>query len=136
MNYLSPFPGNTKVIYRFIKQYCAHPNCFKYSVSTIKLIVFLLLFHDTEKYSFKNVVCKRIRKSLFCCVYPSYCSSKSEGIENKKGCLLGNLSADRTGLEPATSAVTGRHSNQLNYRSNIFMNIRLCQNGVQKYNNF
>ncbi len=25
--------------------------------------------------------------------------------------------ADRTGLEPATSAVTGRHSNQLNYRS-------------------
>ncbi len=24
----------------------------------------------------------------------------------------------RTGLEPATSAVTGRHSNQLNYRSN------------------
>ncbi len=28
-----------------------------------------------------------------------------------------SLSADRTGLEPATSAVTGRHSNQLNYRS-------------------
>ena len=27
--------------------------------------------------------------------------------------------ADRTGLEPATSAVTGRHSNQLNYRSSI-----------------
>jgi hypothetical protein len=27
------------------------------------------------------------------------------------------LKADRTGLEPATSAVTGRHSNQLNYRS-------------------
>ncbi len=26
--------------------------------------------------------------------------------------------ADRTGLEPATSGVTGRHSNQLNYRSN------------------
>ncbi len=25
--------------------------------------------------------------------------------------------ADRTGLEPATSAVTGRHSNQLNYQS-------------------
>ena len=30
------------------------------------------------------------------------------------------LPADRTGLEPATSAVTGRHSNQLNYRSIIF----------------
>lgn len=27
--------------------------------------------------------------------------------------------ADRTGLEPATSGVTGRHSNQLNYRSTI-----------------
>jgi site-specific DNA recombinase len=43
----------------------------------------------------------------------------SEG--NKKGTnhfLSGSsLSADRTGLEPATSAVTGRHSNQLNYRS-------------------
>ena len=28
--------------------------------------------------------------------------------------------ADRTGLEPATSAVTGRHSNRLNYRSVAF----------------
>ena len=27
--------------------------------------------------------------------------------------------ADRTGLEPATSGVTGRHSNRLNYRSAI-----------------
>ena len=25
--------------------------------------------------------------------------------------------AERTGIEPATSCVTGRHSNQLNYRS-------------------
>ncbi len=25
--------------------------------------------------------------------------------------------ADRTGFEPATSSVTGKHSNQLNYRS-------------------
>ncbi len=30
--------------------------------------------------------------------------------------------ADRTGLEPATSGVTGRHSNQLNYRSTRFEN--------------
>jgi hypothetical protein len=30
---------------------------------------------------------------------------------------LNYILADRTGLEPATSAVTGRHSNQLNYRS-------------------
>ncbi len=27
--------------------------------------------------------------------------------------------AVRTGLEPATSCVTGRHSNQLNYRTNL-----------------
>ena len=32
--------------------------------------------------------------------------------------------ADRTGLEPATSAVTGRHSNQLNYRSLIDITIK------------
>ena len=28
--------------------------------------------------------------------------------------------AERTGLEPATSGVTGQHSNQLNYRSAFF----------------
>ncbi len=41
--------------------------------------------------------------------------------KNEKGDnhFLNDLSpsADRTGLEPATSAVTGRHSNRLNYRS-------------------
>src|SRR5690348_9169097 len=31
--------------------------------------------------------------------------------------------AERTGLEPATSGVTGQHSNQLNYRSALF---RFC----------
>ncbi len=31
--------------------------------------------------------------------------------------------ADRTGLEPATSGVTGRHSNQLNYRSAMLIAI-------------
>ena len=30
-------------------------------------------------------------------------------------------SAVRTGLEPATSGVTGRHSNQLNYRTRILL---------------
>ena len=35
--------------------------------------------------------------------------SKTEAYEK--------VMADRTGLEPATSGVTGRHSNQLNYRS-------------------
>jgi hypothetical protein len=37
--------------------------------------------------------------------------------KNKKAQSMIELFADRTGLEPATSAVTGRHSNQLNYRS-------------------
>ncbi len=31
-----------------------------------------------------------------------------------------NFSAVWTGLEPATSCVTGRHSNQLNYQTLIF----------------
>ncbi len=31
-----------------------------------------------------------------------------------------NKLAERTGLEPATPGVTGRYSNQLNYRSNFF----------------
>ena len=29
--------------------------------------------------------------------------------------------AERTGLEPATSGVTGQHSNQLNYRSALYL---------------
>ena len=37
--------------------------------------------------------------------------------KNPQSFTLGGFIADRTGLEPATSAVTGRHSNQLNYRS-------------------
>jgi site-specific DNA recombinase len=41
------------------------------------------------------------------------------GNEKGQTGLLSRLSllADWTGLEPATSAVTGRHSNQLNYQS-------------------
>ncbi len=31
------------------------------------------------------------------------------------------VSADWTGLEPATSAVTGRQSNQLNYQSKLLL---------------
>ena len=40
-----------------------------------------------------------------------YCGNKIQNIHNH------TYLADRTGLEPATSGVTGRHSNQLNYRS-------------------
>ncbi len=45
----------------------------------------------------------------------------SSGFEKRK------ISADRTGLEPATSAVTGRHSNQLNYRS---ISSKTCSIGI------
>ncbi len=38
------------------------------------------------------------------------------------------FSADRTGLEPATSAVTGQHSNQLNYRS-WYLGLRFSRSG-------
>ncbi len=34
--------------------------------------------------------------------------------------------AERTGLEPATSGVTGQHSNQLNYRSTLKLLPRCC----------
>ncbi len=39
--------------------------------------------------------------------------------------------ADRTGLEPATSGVTGRHSNQLNYRSVMLLNNLVGGTGVE-----
>ncbi len=39
-------------------------------------------------------------------------AGKAEALANCVMCL-----AERTGLEPATPGVTGRYSNQLNYRS-------------------
>ena len=64
----------------------------------------------------------------------TFCSEKMIGVfpYNAKNTLVVACflylrrirQADRTGLEPATSAVTGRHSNQLNYRSkNFFKNV-------------
>ena len=35
---------------------------------------------------------------------------------------LKEVMAERTGLEPATPGVTGRYSNQLNYRSDVLAN--------------
>ena len=42
--------------------------------------------------------------------------------ENTQNCASLNVleMAERTGLEPATPGVTGRYSNQLNYRSAIW----------------
>ncbi len=51
----------------------------------------------------------------------------------KSNPLLNCFFAVRTGLEPATSAVTGRHSNQLNYRTRV---VRYFSNAVQRYGNF
>ena len=44
----------------------------------------------------------------------------SRTVGHKKGEIISpflNIVAERTGLEPATPGVTGRYSNQLNYRS-------------------
>ena len=41
-----------------------------------------------------------------------------------RGAFSWNL-AERTGLEPATLCVTGRYSNQLNYRSKLHQ-VKLC----------
>ena len=41
-------------------------------------------------------------------------------VERKQGEeILALTMAERTGLEPATPGVTGRYSNQLNYRSRL-----------------
>ena len=48
-------------------------------------------------------------------VFESHSISKHKTKNPQKGILC--FMADRTGLEPATSAVTGQCSNQLNYRS-------------------
>ncbi len=39
----------------------------------------------------------------------------------------------RTGLEPATPGVTGRYSNQLNYRTNLFRLMHFSQMRMQRY---
>ena len=61
------------------------------------------------------------------------CTTKNEStllINRLIGCF-----AVRTGLEPATSAVTGRHSNQLNYRTRFYCQA-LFSNAVQRYGIF
>ena len=41
--------------------------------------------------------------------------------------------AERTGLEPATPGVTGRYSNQLNYRSALVRLLSLNKNLAMSY---
>ena len=55
-------------------------------------------------------------------------------LESKKAASRAafyKLVADRTGLEPATSGVTGRHSNQLNYRSVECLNKQILVGGTR-----
>ena len=42
---------------------------------------------------------------------------KTQIAKSPDSCLGFGVVAERTGLEPATPCVTGRYSNQLNYRS-------------------
>ena len=39
--------------------------------------------------------------------------------------------AERTGLEPATSGVTGRHSNRLNYHSALYFFDMVGETGIE-----
>ena len=61
-------------------------------------------------------------RSPVCC--PLFPCSRSQMPESKKAFPIGKafeLVAERTGLEPATPGVTGRYSNQLNYRSAVWL---------------
>ena len=57
-----------------------------------------------------------------------FSSPYSPPVQNKKA-LDNNprLSAVRKGLEPSTSGVTGRHSNQLNYRTRLQLVFEECK---------
>ena len=58
---------------------------------------------------------------------PLFPCSRSQIPNSKKAFPIGKafkLVAERTGLEPATPGVTGRYSNQLNYRSAIWLAFR------------
>ena len=58
------------------------------------------------------------------CLLPLVSLSRSQMPESKKAFPIGKafeLVAERTGLEPATPGVTGRYSNQLNYRSAVWL---------------
>ena len=64
-------------------------------------------------------------RSPVCC--PLFLYSRSQMPNSKKAFPIGKafkLVAERTGLEPATPGVTGRYSNQLNYRSAIWLAFR------------
>ena len=57
-----------------------------------------------------------------------YAKRKRDGCDNHLVSF-----AVRTGLEPATPGVTGRYSNQLNYRTILFSLMRFSQTRLQRY---
>jgi hypothetical protein len=65
-------------------------------------------------------------------VYRQACTDFQNFAHKKSNSFLNCFFAVRTGLEPATSAVTGRHSNQLNYRTRFYCQA-LFSNAVQRY---
>lgn len=77
-----------------------------------------LVFPEGIVYDREN---RRFRTKRVNSIFALIASLAGDPAKNKKGQTddLHRLSplADWTGLEPATSAVTGRHSNQLNYQS-------------------
>ena len=77
-----------------------------------------LVYPEGIVYDRKNEAFRTSEKNI---IFTIIESNSVTSDDNKKGTnyLIDrlSLSADWTGLEPATSAVTGRHSNQLNYQS-------------------
>jgi hypothetical protein len=63
--------------------------------------------------------CWRIDRTLSCGVNPARTTKPDE---KSSGFVV---LAVRTGLEPATHGVTGRYSNQLNYRTSILMRCKI-----------
>ncbi len=52
------------------------------------------------------------------------------GKQSYKTGRLNRIMAEWTGLEPATSGVTGRHSNQLNYHSALVLHVEVSLNAA------
>ena len=64
---------------------------------------------------------------------PSRSSALPSGKISGESIPKNSFLAVRTGLEPATPGVTGRYSNQLNYRTNLFSLMRFSRTRMQRY---
>ena len=83
-----------------------------------KVTTFFSLPQIFMQYFSKNFILLHIHRVLM--LPPrSLREKKEQHVVETNNVALPLSSAVRTGLEPATSGVTGRHSNQLNYRTRI-----------------